>query len=114
MAIARSILNLVGRKPSALIVPAAFVGFGVGMAPGMGDATSSFMETVTGDRNAIRNVARAQLRSTYEEIVNTPAERNVMEYLTRSYSRTPSNSLYGPGGGPSGSVVFGMYNLRAK
>lgn len=114
MAIGRSILRSIANNPKKIIVPAGVFGFGVGMGPGVSSATGDFMETVTGDRNAIRTVARAQLKSSFEELMNTPAERNVMEYLTRNYSRTPSNSLYGPGGGPSGSVVFGMYNLRAK
>lgn len=114
MAAIRSLIGAIGRKPKRIIIPAAVAGLTVGMAPGVSNATGTFMETVTGDRNAIGNITKAQLRRSFENVINTSDENNVMEYLSRSYSRTPSASLYGPGGGPSGSVVFGMYNLRAK
>lgn len=114
MAIMRSLLETIARRPALVIAPMAVAGTVAGLAPGVKSATGTFMETVTGDRNAIGKIAKAQLRSSFENLVNTPDENNVMEYLTRNYSRTPNASLYGPGGGPSGSVVFGMYNLRAK
>lgn len=112
--IPRKMIKTAVAKPGFVIAPAIIGGTIAGIAAGGKGAFGTAMETITGDRNAVGTIVGAQLRRSVQDIMNTPGERNAMEYLSRDYSRVPSASLYGPGGGPSGNVVFGMYNLRAK
>lgn len=98
--------TLVGGAAVAGIMAAhPFKGTGIG---------SAFMEQTTGDPNAFKTVARARISQAVHDMVATEGEKNAFEYLSQNYSRVPSTSLYSPGGGPSGNVVFGMYNLRIK
>lgn len=104
----------ISRHPKTLVGGAAAAGV-IGGNPFRGSGISgAFQEQVLGDPSAFRTLARAQIYQTIHDMVATPGERNGLSYLRSNYSRVPSTSLYGPGGGPSGNIVFGMHQLRIR
>lgn len=102
------------RHPKQLIGGAAALGF-MSNSPfkktGIGPA---FMEATTGDPQAFQKVINAKIQNAVHNMFTTPGEQAGFEFLDNNYYRSPSTSLSSPYTGPSGSTVFGMYNLRTR
>lgn len=79
---------------------------------GIGDIAE---EGMFGDPNAIGTIVKGSVQSELRQMFYRPSEQRVIDYLSTAYrAGPPMGGIQGPYSGPSGNIVLGLYNLRAK